>query len=290
MLAAEEMISLSNLIKSSHVLTLDEMKKLQLNNQYFNSAQIIEDEIESETGKERPDAATISLRDQIIADAKATAEAGIQEAVQECDKLIKDAQDQIDVWWLEKRNEDEEIIVAQEQAGYKKGYQLGLEQAQSEVQKQWEQQLDESAHILQDAYRIREQIIQEAEPFIVELSSSIAEKIIGKQLSLEPQMILDIITRTLSRRREQGEITLCVSPANLSFVQAAREELNATIDSQAELVIIPDSTVKDSGCVIRSKFGSIDARIDTQLSEIKRELLLIAHQSVEERGQHHETD
>lgn len=284
------MISLSSLIKSSHVLTLDEMKKLQLNSQHQFQGHNLEEQVDCEPEIERPDAATISLRDQIIADAKATAEARIQEAAQECDKLMQDAQDQIDVWWLEKRNEDESIIATHQKEGFEKGYQAGLEQAQLEVQKQWQQQLDESAHILQDAHRIREQIIQEAEPFIVELSSSIAEKIIGKQLSLEPQMILDIITRTLSRRREQGEITLCVSPENLSFVQAAREELNATIDSQAELVIIPDSTVKDAGCVIRSKFGSIDARIDTQLSEIKRELLLIAHQSVEERGQQHETD
>jgi flagellar assembly protein FliH len=57
------------------------------------------------------------------------------------------------------------------------------------------------------------------------------------------------------------------------------------IDSQAELQILPDSTVKDNGCVIRSAFGSIDARIDTQLQEIKRELIQLAHQSNEERSQ-----
>ena len=58
----------------------------------------------------------------------------------------------------------------------------------------------------------------------------------------------------------------------------------SAIDSQAELQIVPDSTVKDYGCVIRSSFGSIDARIDTQLSEIKRELIQLAHHSDEERG------
>jgi len=62
------------------------------------------------------------------------------------------------------------------------------------------------------------------------------------------------------------------------------------IDSQAELQILPDSTVKDSGCVIRSAYGSIDARIDTQLSEIKRELISLSHRSNEERGLQHEHD
>jgi len=276
---------LSNLIKSSHVMTLEELKKLRLNHQYMpqqpNPSHLDFEEQEIE----QPDEATISLKEQIIADAMAAAEARIKDAADECERMLQEAQQQIDVWWLEKRNEDEEIKARVEQEGYQSGYQHGIEEARAEVQKEWEQNLSEASVILKEAYRTREQIIQEAEPFIIELSCSIAEKVIDKQLSLEPAMVLDIITRTLARRREQGEITLCVSPASLSFVQAAREELNATIDSQAELVIIPDTSVKDHGCVIRSKFGSIDARIDTQLSEIKRELLVIAHQSVEERGQ-----
>lgn len=279
------MISLSNLIKSSHVMTLEELKKLRINNQYFtNEPSASEPDVEVPE-EEKLDEATISLKEQIIADAMAAAEARIKEAAEECEKMLQDAEQQIEVWWLEKRNEDEQLKQLHKQEGYEAGFQQGLEEAHAKVEQQWEQNLSEASSILKEAYRTREQIIQEAEPFIVELSCSIAEKVIDKQLSLEPDMVLDIITRTLSRRREQGEIILCVAPSSLSFVQAAREELNATIDSQAELVIIPDATVKDHGCVIRSKFGSIDARIDTQLSEIKRELLNIAHQSVEERGQ-----
>jgi len=266
-------------------MTLEELKKLRIHNQYFPNQPTFSEPAIEEPEEEKLDEATISLKEQIIADAMATAEARIKEAAEECDKMLQDAEQQIDVWWLEKRNEDEQLQKQHIQEGYDAGYQQGLEEAYIKVEQQWEQNLAEASSILKEAYRTREQIIQEAEPFIIELSSSIAEKVIDKQLSLEPDMVLDIITRTLARRREQGEIILCVAPSSLSFVQAAREELNATIDSQAELVIIPDTTVKDHGCVIRSKFGSIDARIDTQLSEIKRELLNIAHQSVEERGQ-----
>lgn len=281
------MILLSNLIKSSHVMTLDEMRKLRLINQYFpNDANAELDQVDSDDHEEQlPDEETISLRDQIISDATITAQQRIKETAEECEKMLADAEAQIDVWWLEKRNEDEAIREENMQSGYEAGFQSGYAAAELEVKAQWEANLTEASQLLKEAYRTREQIIQEAEPFIVELSCSIAEKIVGKQLSLEPSMIIDLISKSLSRRREQGEITLCVAPSSLAFVQAAREELNATIDSQAELVILPDSTVKDNGCVIRSKYGSIDARIDTQLSEIKRELLLIAHQSVEERGQ-----
>lgn len=63
------------------------------------------------------------------------------------------------------------------------------------------------------------------------------------------------------------------------FVQDARDELMLAVDSQAELQIIPDPNVRDRGCVIRSSFGSIDARIDTQLEEIKKSLQQVAIRS-----------
>lgn len=281
------MISLSNLIKSSQVLTLDELRKLTIYKQYAVEEEETEEQsVEPEV--EEPDEETISLRDQIIDDAKAFAQSRIQEAAVECDKMLKDANEQIEVWWLEKRNQDEQVRQEVRQISYEEGYQEGLVAAQKEIAEKWQQDIEEASAVLKDAYQIREQIILEAEPFIVQLTCTIAEKVIGRQLTLEPEIVLDMIKNTLARRREQGEITLCVAPSSLAFIQAAREELNAVIDSQAELVIIPDASVKDDGCVIRSKFGSIDARIDTQLSEIKREMLLIAHQSVEERGQQHD--
>lgn len=278
------MISLSNVIKSSHVLTQDQLRNLVV----FKKYPLIEDDQLDDVEEEKviePDKEALQLKEKIIEDAKAFAASRIQDAANECEKMLVDAQAQIELWWLEKRNEDEQIKEEVRQVAYQEAYEQGLVAAKEEMEQSWKRDINEAATIVEGAYKAREQIIQDAEPYIVELTCSIAEKIIGKQLELEPELIVEMIQRSLARRREQGEITLCVAPNQLSFIQAARDELMAAIDSQAELVIIPDTSVKDSGCVIRSKFGSIDARIDTQLSEIKRELLLIAHQSVQESRQ-----
>ncbi|WP_091181579.1 FliH/SctL family protein [Paenibacillus catalpae] len=273
---------MSNLIKSSSVIALDQLKQLYWMNKHAAAEQeALAEEIIEETG---PDEETISIRDQIITDAQSFAEERIREAGEHCEQMIADTEAQIDAWWLEKRLEDESLSQASREEGYKQGYAEGREQAEQTLQQEWESRLAEANAILKTAYEMREQIIQEAEPFLVELSVSISEKVIGRQLSEAPDMALELIRKALSRRREQGVIALCVSPGQLAFVQAAREELNLVIDSQAELQIIPDATVKDFGCVIRSAYGSIDARIDTQLSEIKRELVQLANQSHEERS------
>ncbi|GGG80809.1 FliH/SctL family protein [Paenibacillus radicis (ex Gao et al. 2016)] len=279
---------MSNLIKSNSVVSVDQFKELLSHNHYAATTQ--ENVGDEEAEPAGPDEETISLRDQILTDAQTFAEERIREAAKQSEQLLAEAETQIDAWWLEKRLADEEASQASKDSGYQHGYSEGSSQAEADVRQQWEQRLSEAASILKTSYDMREQIIQEAEPFLVELSCAIAEKIIGQKITDAPELAVDLIRKSLSRRREQGVITLCVSPEQLAFVQAAREELNLAIDSQAELQILPDSTVKDAGCVIRSAFGSIDARIDTQLSEIKRELIQLAHQSSEERGMQDERE
>lgn len=276
------MISLSNLIKSSSVIPLEQLKQLQWINPH-QQAEHSETDIQTQEAH-GPDEATLTLRDQILEDAEFFAENRLRETAEECEKMLADAQAQIDVWWLEKREADEHAFAEAKTTGYEQGYAEGSAASEAELRESWQTKITEAAEVLKHAYSSREQIIQEAEPFLVELSCAIAEKIIGQQLTLTPDATIEMIRRSLSRRREQGIITLCVAPSQLTFVQAAREELHASIDSQAELHILPDSSVKDNGCVIRSAYGSIDARIDTQLSEIKRELVALAHQNDAERG------
>lgn len=277
---------MSNLIKSQSVISVEQRKLLEALYRYEPPAPLLEEKDQAEPAG--PDKETISLREQILNDAQQFAAERLQEAAETSEKMLSDAQQQIDVWWVERREEDKALLEQARNDGYQQGYDEGLKQAELHMQQQWEQRLQQASTILSDSYIMKEQIVQEAEPFLVELSCAIAEKIIQKQLTIEPELVLDLISKSLSKRREQGVITLCVSPDQLAFVQAAREELNMAIDSQAELQILPDSTVKDSGCVIRSAYGSIDARIDTQLSEIKRELIQLSHHHDEERGLQHE--
>ncbi|WNR46644.1 FliH/SctL family protein [Paenibacillus roseipurpureus] len=221
------------------------------------------------------------LKNQIIQDAEAFASDQIDQAMRECAQLREQTQAEIKQWWDGKRVEDAEHVQLSRQNGYEEGYQQGVAHAEEEIRNEYGNMLTEARQILEQSYKLKQQIIQESEPFLIELSTSIAEKIIGRQLSLEPTWVTELIQKVLARRREKGIITLCVSPSQFAYVQDAREELVTSIDSQAELEIIPDSSVQDQGCVIRSSYGSIDARIDTQLKEIKSALQQVAIQSEE---------
>lgn len=280
------MTSLSNLIKVSQYVPVEILKQLNLAKVHPAAEESPPASSESIAvhGPSAEDLAAEETRRQMLADAKEFAERQVREASEEAERLLAEARQQIEAWWQERREQDEQMIEALKAEGFSQGYEEGKTQAEQAMRTQIDEMMNEAGSVLQQAYVEKERIIQEAEPFVVELSCAIAEKIIDKQLELEPQYALDLIKKSLARKREQGVLTLCVSPSDFAFVQAAREELSLAIDSQAELQILPDPTVKDRGCVIRSSFGSVDARIDTQLSEIKKELLRVSLHT-EERGQ-----
>lgn len=285
------MTLLSNLIKSSQYMPMDVLKELDVARHYTAAVQ---DEDVSERAQPVEPAVHHTLaeaeriKQEMLKDAQEFAERQIREASEEAEQLLADAQAQIEAWWEERRSQDETLSEALKAEGFQQGYEEGKEKAELEMKEIVVSTTEEARNLLEQAYDAKEELIQEAEPFLVELSCAIAEKVLDRQLTVESDYMLELIRKNLTRKREKGIISLCVSPAHFAFVHAAREELAMALDSQAELQILPDATVKDRGCVIRSSFGSIDARIDTQLAEIKKELVRLSHDDDERRNQDEE--
>ncbi|OWA33761.1 flagellar assembly protein FliH [Saccharibacillus sp. O16] len=265
---------MSKLIKSSQYVPKEDFVKLDLHRHYASRQQ--SEQENNEFKAPLADQHTVMLKDEMIRDAKEFAEMQIRDASDQAERMLVEAQQQIEMWWQEKRQQDEDLIEAVKSQGFREGYEEGRAQAEAELALRMQQAAEEAQALIQEAVRTKEEIIQEAEPFLVDLSTAIAEKVIDRKLAEDEELTLGLIRQTLSRKRQQGTIALCVAPSQFSMINSAREELAMSIDSQAELEILPDSTVKDRGCVIRSNFGSVDARIDTQLTEIKRELLRLA--------------
>ncbi|WP_017813675.1 MULTISPECIES: FliH/SctL family protein [Paenibacillus] len=278
---------MSNLIKSSQYIPVEILKKLDLNKEHFRPMDLAAGSHQQVPhivyDQPRIDEQTVLLKEQMLADAREFAERQVREAAEEAERILQNAQEMIASWWDERREQDEHLIEAVKAQAFQEGYEEGQQRAETEMQQRVNEMMQEAQIVLSQAYEAKEQIIQEAEPFLVNLSCGIAEKVIDRELADQQELVLSLIKKTLARKREQGLITLCVNPSQFDFIHTAREELVLAIDSQAELQILPDATVRDRGCVIRSAFGSVDARVDTQLAELKKELLRLALHD-EERG------
>ncbi|MEX2415309.1 MAG: FliH/SctL family protein [Paenibacillaceae bacterium] len=221
------------------------------------------------------------LKDQILQDAELAAEQVINQAKQEVQKLKNQALSEIEAWWEERRQQDQEIIEQSRQSGYQTGFDEGTIAAELQVNEKYTGMFIEAQSILEQSYEMYRKTILDAEIFLLEMSCGIAEKIISKKLDQSTDWIIDMVKQALQRSSEKGTIAICVAPAQFAYIQSVREELSYTIDPQAELHIYPDASIKDYGCVIKTNFGTIDARVETQLTEIKQALLDIARRGDE---------
>ena len=48
------------------------------------------------------------------------------------------------------------------------------------------------------------------------------------------------------------------------------------MNGNQELKIVPDRMIESDGCIIRSQQGSVDARVDVQLNQIRKTLMEVA--------------
>jgi len=273
---------LSNLIKSSHVVSLEDLKRLEIIQKIAPMQQNISSAESDGEGNQEIDVETQSIKERIIAEAERTAEEIVRQAKADAEEIRATAEKEAEAWWQSRREEDGATREEAHRQGFDEGYRDGEIQAGEQLAKQYEDKLLEAQAIVKQAYETKERIITEGESFLVELSVSVAEKIVQQQLANAPEMSMKLFEKALARRKEQGVIVLCVAPPQFAFVQAAKDELALVLDAQAELQIVPDASIKEGGCVVRSAFGSIDARVDTQLEAIREQLLKVAAHRAEE--------
>ncbi|TJY43190.1 flagellar assembly protein FliH [Cohnella pontilimi] len=274
---------MSSLIKSDRVVPLEDFKKLELIRKYVPAPQKISGSDGDSEGNTADDVEIQSLKERILSDAERTAQEILRQAREAAAEIKAAAEAEAEAWWQTKRGQDASLEEEARRRGYEDGYHAGVRQAEEDVRQEWSEQMREARVTVEQAYAAKERVIAEAETFLVELSCSIAEKLISRELTEQsPELAVSLFAKALSRRKEQGVITLCVSPSQFAFVQAAKDELSLALDSQADLQIVPDAGIGEGGCIVRSAFGSIDARIDTQLAAVRAELLRVAAHAAEE--------
>lgn len=194
-------------------------------------------------------------------------------------KLAK-TEEEISTWWITRQEEVEQLKQQIKEEATQEGYQEGYNQGYQQVMVEFEGKLMEAEGVIRSAYEEKEQIIQEAEPFLLSLSVKITEKIIQQHIAQNESTILELVRQGLEQVGEKGEVTIQVSAHDYQYLLPYKEELKLSIPSDVELKIIPDRTYTGLGCIIQTPNGSYDVTIDSQLNEVKKQLIAFYEESV----------
>jgi flagellar assembly protein FliH len=151
----------------------------------------------------------------------------------------------------------------------------GLEQAQQMVEELVSQRVDEAVSDLRERLRetlqeietLRSRVLMQTERELVQLALDIARKIIRHEITTEPAIALTLTRVALEKLRSRNIARVRLHPEDVRYLRGQQLLTEGTVE------LIEDTAIGRGGCIVQSERGEMDARIETQLALMQRELL-----------------
>lgn len=132
---------------------------------------------------------------------------------------------------------------------YQEGFQKGLES------------LNEHIRILDQAAK---QIRDDVQKQIATLALSAARKIVGEELSLNPERIVNIVLNVLKPVTQHHRVTLYVNRLDLDLLEQNKAKLKSIFEHLDVFSIQERSDIEPGGCIIETEAGIINAQLENQ--------------------------
>ena len=151
----------------------------------------------------------------------------------------------------------------------------GLEQGRSETMIAQREKVDQVTTALKTAIEefshLRKQDVDRMETETVRLALSIAKKIIGKESS-EADTITHVFKMAMQKVTDPRSLILRLNPEDIQTIRKLQEEWLVGSDMNGDFQIEADESILQGGCIIETKLGDVDARIDQQIKIIEEQL------------------
>ena len=232
-------------------------------------------EAEFEALKIQREAELNAKAEEIINNAKEQAFAIIKEKNDEAQIIKMNAEDDAHNI-LEKANEEalkiengiaekeKKIISEAREIGYKDGWDEGIAKANGEVERLTERMHD----MINGIINKRTSIFIEAEQQIISLVLSIARKVIKVLSENQKNVVINNVIHSLKKLSTRKNIAIRVNLADLELTTQYKDKFIKIAETE-NIKILEDTTVDKGGCIIETDFGTLDARISSQLHEIE---------------------
>jgi flagellar biosynthesis/type III secretory pathway protein FliH len=111
-----------------------------------------------------------------------------------------------------------------------------------------------------------------AEAELRALAVRIAEKILGRQLTIDPAAVVDVTAEALRHAGEPRELVVRCATEDLEALERGKPRLVERCRAAQAVRFVADDRVARGGCIIETELGVVDARLSTQLDAIERAL------------------
>ena len=153
-------------------------------------------------------------------------------------------------------------------------FNAGREDAIKELQAEYSNELNNKFNEFDNLMKSVEERLTEYkstfDKIVLDVSFLIAEKIIKRTIPETP-IIIDTIKESISKIIGANNIVLRLNSQDMRLIEEGDEEF---LDgkSYSNIKFEVDDRIEVGGCIVESEIGNVDARITSQLNELKQKL------------------
>lgn len=195
-----------------------------------------------------------------------------QQAQDEATKILADAEARAAEIVAESRAKLDVQLKEGYDDGYKKGQEAGFREGNLEAQR-----LTDRLHtIIERMMDKRQEILAETEQQIVDLVLLMTRKIVKVISENQRNVVVSNVVQALRKVKGRGEVIIRVNLNDVAMTTQHIKDFLSAAENIKNITVVEDSTVDRGGCVIETDFGSIDAKIVSQLNEIEQRILEVS--------------
>ena len=200
--------------------------------------------------------------DLVLEQAHADAQALLEQARTDAAGILEEAR-------IQAENEKQKVLEQARQHGYEAGQAKAQAEA-DELRREYEDKVNQ----MEAAYQ---QQIDELEPKFIDAITAVYEHIFQVELGSQRGILEHLISNTMHRLEGSHNFLIHVSKDDYSYVNTQKKEiLGGTVSGFDTVDVVEDITLGKNQCLIETDGGIFDCGLDTQLSELRRKLILLS--------------
>lgn len=182
--------------------------------------------------------------------------------------VLAKVKDDAERYKLEVAKECESLKEKAQKEGYAEGY------------LKW---AEEIAKLEEEVKKVRSDL----EKLLIPVALKAAKKIVGREIELSEDTIVDIVSNSLKAVSQHKKITIYVNKKDLDPLEHSRSRLKDIFEGLEVLSLRERPDIARGGCVIETEGGIINAQLDNQWNALERAFASLMKQQKEELKQSH---
>ncbi|MFY7842997.1 MAG: FliH/SctL family protein [Rhabdochlamydiaceae bacterium] len=127
-------------------------------------------------------------------------------------------------------------------------------------------------------HELQEEVMQQ----VIPLSLKTAKKIVGDELALSPEAIVDIVLQAMKPALQSKKVTLYVNKDDKTVLDEAKPRIKDLFEQLDVLIIQEKPDITKGGCIIETDKGIINATLENQWNALEKAFEQYTHQQQEQ--------